>query len=219
MPITLDEWHAKVTAQHYRFKNSRPLLGVPELVTNISRNSDPPVHITIASSASRANFANKASHLPVITDAFPPDARVFGDDMIKAGKRKKPAPDIFLLALEKINERIKSGESPVMPNECLVFEDSIAGVEAGRKAGMRVIWVPHEGLAKVCKGREEAVLMGNTEDSGAMSKGDGFVPGEQEFEEHAGQGCSLQSSDGWAERLTTLVDFPYKRFGIRLGKD
>lgn len=45
-------------------------------------------------------------------------------------KRKKPAPDLFLSAANQLN---------MAPSDCLVFEDSPAGVEAAKKAGMRVI--------------------------------------------------------------------------------
>lgn len=45
----------------------------------------------------------------------------------------KPAPDIFLLAAQKMG---------VAPENCMVFEDSINGVKAGRAAGMRVCMVP-----------------------------------------------------------------------------
>jgi beta-phosphoglucomutase family hydrolase len=42
----------------------------------------------------------------------------------------KPAPDIFLRAAELLG---------VPPENCVVFEDSWAGVEAGVRAGMRVV--------------------------------------------------------------------------------
>ncbi|RUR76183.1 HAD family hydrolase [Chlorogloeopsis fritschii PCC 9212] len=42
----------------------------------------------------------------------------------------KPAPDIFLLAAQKLK---------VQPSECIVYEDSNVGLEAARLAGMRVI--------------------------------------------------------------------------------
>ena len=42
----------------------------------------------------------------------------------------KPAPDVFLLAAERLN---------VAPGECVVIEDSLLGIEAARTAGMRVI--------------------------------------------------------------------------------
>lgn len=55
---------------------------------------------------------------------------IVGGQMVK---RSKPNPDIFLLACETYG---------VKPEECLVFEDSIAGVEASHAAGIPVICVP-----------------------------------------------------------------------------
>lgn len=49
------------------------------------------------------------------------------------GMPSKPAPDVFLLAAEKLGVR---------PEECLVLEDSYNGVKAGRAAGMQVCMVP-----------------------------------------------------------------------------
>jgi len=45
----------------------------------------------------------------------------------------KPAPDVFLLAAKRLG---------VKPEECLVLEDSKAGVIAGSSAGAKVIMVP-----------------------------------------------------------------------------
>ncbi len=50
-----------------------------------------------------------------------------------AGMPSKPAPDVFLLAAEKLG---------VPPEACLVLEDSYNGVKAGRAAGMQVCMVP-----------------------------------------------------------------------------
>lgn len=49
-----------------------------------------------------------------------------------AFERLKPFPDIFLAAASKLG---------VQPAECVVIEDAVAGVEAARAAGMRVIGV------------------------------------------------------------------------------
>ncbi len=45
-------------------------------------------------------------------------------------KLPKPAPDIYLRAAEILN---------IPPASCIVFEDSLTGVLAGRAAGMRVV--------------------------------------------------------------------------------
>lgn len=47
--------------------------------------------------------------------------------------RGKPAPDMFLLAAERLG---------VPADRCLVFEDAVPGIEAARAAGMQVVVVP-----------------------------------------------------------------------------
>ncbi len=61
--------------------------------------------------------------------------------------RGKPDPEGFRLALERLNRL-----GPVHPAECLVIEDSLAGVEAAKRAGMTVLAVansyPAEALGR-----------------------------------------------------------------------
>jgi len=64
-------------------------------------------------------------------------AVVCGDDPRVAAK--KPAPDIFLTAARDLGAD---------PARCLVFEDSVAGVEAARAAGMRVVALPDAALGR-----------------------------------------------------------------------
>ena len=52
---------------------------------------------------------------------------IFTADMVKHGK---PEPDLFLYASQKMNEK---------PENCIVIEDSIAGLTAALKANMDVI--------------------------------------------------------------------------------
>ncbi len=66
------------------------------------------------------------------------DRIVTGDEVVEG----KPAPDIFLRAAEALG---------VEPSACVVVEDSVVGVEAGRSAGMTVFAIaktyPAEELA------------------------------------------------------------------------
>jgi len=48
--------------------------------------------------------------------------------------RRKPAPDIFLKAAEKLS---------LKPDECVVIEDAINGIQAAKAAGMPCIAVAH----------------------------------------------------------------------------
>lgn len=51
----------------------------------------------------------------------------------------KPAPDVFLRAAELLGKK---------PEECVVIEDSLAGVEAGLSAGMQVIAITNSFAAE-----------------------------------------------------------------------
>lgn len=104
-------------------------------------------------------------------------------------------------------------ESEITPEECLVFEDSVPGVEAGRRAGMRVVWCPHPELLKEYAGREREVLAGMTNKSAMQDEA------VREALEEAGaegrvKGRVGRLDDGWGELLKTLVGFPYGRYRI-----
>ncbi|KAK4236223.1 HAD-like domain-containing protein [Achaetomium macrosporum] len=222
LPITQEEYIEQYYAlQAKHFPTTQPLPGIPELLSNFGRtrywdlkkdndeangtaatngNSDKPphrVHIALATSSHEANFRLKTSHLTELFSVFETPRRVLGDDKRIAPGRGKPLPDIYLLALKTINDSLPAGEKPIMPEECLVFEDSVPGVEAGRRAGMRVIWCPHPMLKKEYAGREAEVLAGRMGEAGDV---DLHQVGDID--------------DGWAEYLPTLVDFPYEKYGI-----
>ena len=58
------------------------------------------------------------------------EVRVYGDEI----KKSKPAPEIYLKALERLNIR---------PEDCIALEDSEAGVISAKTAGIRVFAVPN----------------------------------------------------------------------------
>ncbi len=72
------------------------------------------------------------------------DAVVSGDRL----PRGKPAPDIFLLAAERLS---------VAPNHCLVIEDAPAGVAAAKAAGMRCLAVTTSHKAPALVGADRIV--------------------------------------------------------------
>ncbi|KAF3764280.1 hypothetical protein M406DRAFT_339922 [Cryphonectria parasitica EP155] len=125
---------------------------------------------------------------------FQGERRILGDDPRMRPGRGKPAPDIYLLALGVLNSG--SGERPIQRSEYLVFEDSIAGVEAGRRAGMRVVWVSHADVAALYQARYGDALASR---SGEFAVGDGWQAGE------------IYS---WAENLSSLEHFDYEKYGI-----
>ncbi|KAI9756912.1 MAG: hypothetical protein M4579_003666 [Chaenotheca gracillima] len=227
LPISQAEFMEKNAAlQKIHFQKTQPLAGVPELLENLANKSSPAVMNALATSSHKANYEIKTKHLKHIFSLFPEQLRVLGDDPRIPPGRGKPAPDIYLLALKTINDALhERGDSrPIRPNECLVFEDSVPGVEAGRRAGMRVVWVPHTGLLNEYRGREKEVLAGLTgthkEDEGqktvAQVKDD--IKGKEERTGERVPGAPGAIDDGWADLLDSLETFPYERYGIQLVK-
>jgi pseudouridine 5'-phosphatase len=205
------------------FANAQPLPGVPTLLHNLANCSTPQVHIALATSSSTATYRVKTGHLNHIFSTFHDERKILGDDPRIPFGRSKPAPDIFLLALKTINDGIRrdGNEPEIKPEECLVFEDSVLGIEAGRRAGMRVVWVPHPGLLKEYVGQEEKVLAGLTREhadteqvAGVKASGNAAADGQSPFNYTESSPGAI--GDGWGELLPSLENFPYERYGIRL---
>jgi beta-phosphoglucomutase family hydrolase len=78
----------------------------------------------VSSSANTAQVLAAAG----IADLF--EARIDGLTAAERGLRGKPAPDMFLAAAEAVH---------VGPDAAAVFEDALAGVEAGRAGGFRLV--------------------------------------------------------------------------------
>ncbi len=84
------------------------------------------VKLGIASGSSRNSINH---HLNEVGGAHYFDAIVGGTEV----ENGKPAPDIFLLAAEKLG---------VDPKDCYILEDSENGIRSGYAAGMKAIGVP-----------------------------------------------------------------------------
>ena len=91
-----------------------------------AQSIDLPCALATSSLRSHADISLEVAQL---TGQFTAEAT--GDEVTHG----KPAPDIFLLAAERLG---------VEPAGCLVFEDAPAGVQAARAAGMQVVWIPND---------------------------------------------------------------------------
>ena len=104
------------------------LPGVAEL---IARARAAGLRIAIATTTTRANVDAliEATFRRPPTDLF--EVIAAGDEVAK----KKPAPDVYLLALQTLG---------LPPAACLAFEDSRAGLASAKAAGLRVVLTPSE---------------------------------------------------------------------------
>ncbi|KAI1362736.1 HAD-like protein [Xylaria arbuscula] len=204
LPISREQFKRELKElMTLKFPDCEPLPGAEKLLSDLSRgvSAGAKVKLALASSTKTSTYNLKISkpRNQVLLDFFEPDRKILGDDTRLQQSRGKPAPDIYLIALRALNSRIKPGEEPIVPEECLVFEDSIAGVEAGRQAGMRVIWVPHPDLAAEYQLIEKEILAGRT---GRFTFGDDPKLGEID--------------DGWAESIPSLERFDFEKYGIQV---
>ena len=108
------------------FPQAEPMPGAVRLTNHLHQNDVPQA---VATSSDRHNFDLKITRHKEWFGIF--KCVITGDD--PEIKRGKPAPDIFLLAAKRLQ---------ASPSHCLVLEDSPAGIEAARAAGMHVVAVP-----------------------------------------------------------------------------
>ncbi|GBF66382.1 hypothetical protein TMEN_9102 [Trichophyton mentagrophytes] len=206
LPISHEQW-ALESAKHMRlhFSNCMPMPGAEQLVHNLSRAhsaaSGYRMKLALATGAKRQSYEVKTSRPETkrLIDFFPPEQRILGDDLRIPKGRGKPAPDIYLVALQALNSAVSFGEKVILPSECLVFEDSLVGVEAARRAGMRVVWVPHPDLLAEYQDQQKDALATRT---GVFQAGDEWQPGEM--------------ADDWSETIRILEHFDYERYAIDL---
>lgn len=203
LPISREQFARESSEQmRLHFPNCKPLPGAEKLLSNLSRArsaSGDRIELALASSTKSHSYEIKTSkpETKSLLSFFQPERRVLGDDPRVRQGRGKPAPDIYLVALQSLNATAESGGKDIMPNECLVFEDSVAGVEAARRAGMRVVWVPHLDVAVEYQAVQKEVLAGRT---GRFEVGDDWQLG--------------GIDDGWAESIPSLEHFNYEKYGI-----
>lgn len=112
------ELEARILAKGVNLKK-----GAKNLLAFLQREGIP-IALATSSVESRARMILDSNGILFLFDHL-----VFAKDV----KRSKPYPDIFLKACSDLN---------VLPENCLVLEDSEAGIEAASRAGIPVICIP-----------------------------------------------------------------------------
>lgn len=131
LPITPEDYLAeREDGLRARMPDALAMPGAVELTSELRERGIP---MAVATSSSRELFELKTTHHGAWFAGFA--AVIVGDDPRVA--RGKPAPDIFLIAAEALG---------AAPEDCLVVEDSPAGVAAAHAANMQVLAVPYPGL-------------------------------------------------------------------------
>ncbi|MFD0793521.1 HAD family hydrolase [Mucilaginibacter litoreus] len=97
----------------------KPINGLENVLAQLKSNG---FKIALATSSNQSDIDFIFEGIP-IKQYF--DALITGNMV----NEPKPSPQIFLKAANKLNAN---------PNQCVVFEDSLAGLRAGRSAGMKV---------------------------------------------------------------------------------
>lgn len=147
LPYTPEQLFAKTSKiQEELWPRAAFLPGALELLQYLDEKKIP---FALATSSHSANYQKKTAHLRHGFDLFGHHV-VTGDDVRVPPGRGKPNPDIWWVALESLNaERRAAGEEEIKPEECLVFEDGVPGVQAGIAAAAKVVWIPHAEARKV----------------------------------------------------------------------
>lgn len=106
------------------------------------------IKTALVTSSDNYKMARLYEHIPDITNMF--DVIITANDITHS----KPHPEGYLLAAEKLN---------LNPKDCVVFEDSLQGLQAGKNAGCRIVAISstlgHEKVASISNTVTE--LLGN----------------------------------------------------------
>lgn len=123
LPAEKIEAYSLAKEQLYRQLYSNkvtPVDGLPEFLNQLKKHSFP---LAIATSGPIENVTFVIEALAIAS---------YFKHIVHAGMltHSKPHPEAYLIAARQLN---------INPEECLVFEDSLAGIHSARAAGMRVI--------------------------------------------------------------------------------
>ncbi len=143
LPVAPEEYlKERESLLNHLLPQAQSMPGAEKLTLHLHRAKVPQA---VATSSDAYHFRLKTTLHVSWFEVF--DCLILGDD--PALKRGKPAPDIFLLAAERLG---------AVPSQCLVFEDAPAGIEAAHAAGMSAVAVPDSIVDPACYERADQIL-------------------------------------------------------------
>jgi HAD superfamily hydrolase (TIGR01509 family) len=139
----LKEEQPKITAALNAFERDMPyeyLSGVEEFIRHLRRVGVRTAIVTSSNDMKMTQVHRTHPELKGMVDAIVTADRI---------THSKPHPECFLVGAETMGAR---------PEECVVFEDSLFGIEAGLSAGMKVVGVSTTFPAETVREKTTSVI-------------------------------------------------------------
>lgn len=138
-----EEEKQQIIAESNHFDWNMPMPPMPGSFEFVRMLKAHGVQIGLVTSSDDKKLAHAFHELPFMEGLF--------DTIVSANRitRGKPDPMCYRLAAQDFKRK---------PEDCLVFEDSFAGIQAGKRAGMRVIALSTTNPAAQLEGKADYVI-------------------------------------------------------------
>ena len=138
-----EEEKQQIIAESNHFDWNMPMPPMPGSFEFVRMLKAHGVQIGLVTSSDDKKLAHAFHELPFMEGLF--------DTIVSANRitRGKPDPMCYRLAAQDLSRK---------PEDCLVFEDSFAGIQAGKGAGMRVIALSTTNPAAQLEGKADYVI-------------------------------------------------------------
>jgi beta-phosphoglucomutase family hydrolase len=141
-PTDIRRLSLRKEALYREIVGERGIAALPGVVELLTRLKTAGVPFAVGSSTHRLNIEESLKRLGLL-GFF--DALVTSEDV----SHGKPHPEVFLRGAERIQRD---------PTSCVVFEDALAGIEAARAGGMKVVGVATTHPAEILRPKVDLVV-------------------------------------------------------------
>lgn len=133
----------EIVAEIDEFEYRMPFRYIPGVEDFVRYLKEKGIKLAVVTSSDNAKMRHVYRAHPELKDMF--------DQIVTADRitRSKPDPEGYLLAARELGMKEK---------ECVVFEDSFSGLEAGRRAGMKVIGLATTNPAAEIRDKADLVI-------------------------------------------------------------